>query len=507
MTGPFDYTGVPPSTFVADLGEARQNGNNGGDPLHTAASTQSSLGAIPVYPTMSLPGDARALVTAAGRAGLPEALVGGAALAAMAAAIGGNAQMEVTPSWHERAIVWVPLLAPRGAGKSPAQELAFAPLRDHDEKEGDEGDRILLDDMTLEALARELNAMAGAGAFDLDELSVLLRGLGEYKGRSGDRGRFLKLWTGGPWGFKRVGTGKATNAVRLHVDRPTVIVCGGLQPHLHELLGPDDDGMRPRWLPHLADMPEPMGLVEITSLPWHTLIGRLLNVRGISRTWTLNECGRKAFERHRRRWKEQARDIESPTVEGALTKADVHLARIALVFAEADQPGAGTVIGSGTIDRAAKHVEFSLNCWRALPEQASLALTQRERILDPAVDKLFAWIERRPKKCATAREIQRACVAGARTKEAVAALLRRYEDTFPGCTTTETSNHGGPPTVVYRAPRRERVDPIVGAADSGIRSDQNPHEHWGSSTVGTADSVSADSGNADSEQMDLLFDE
>ena len=227
------------------------------------AGEGATLGAIPIYPGEALPTAGRRLVEDAAKAGLPAALVGGAALAAMAAAIGGNAHLEVLSSWSERAILWVPLMAPRGAGKSPAQELAFGPLRKHDADAGDDG-RILLDDMTLEALARELCTMGGAGAFDLDELSVLLRGLGEYEGsRSGDRGRFLKLWTGTPWGFKRVGTGKATNAVRLHVDQPTVGVCGGLQPHLHDLLGPDDDGMRPRWLPHLAGMPGPMGLVNV----------------------------------------------------------------------------------------------------------------------------------------------------------------------------------------------------------------------------------------------------
>jgi Protein of unknown function (DUF3987) len=251
--------------------------------------SDGALGAIPRYPVEVLPTEARRLVENAAKAGLPEALVGGAALAAMAAAIGGNAQLEVTGSWTERAILWIPLIAPRGAGKSPAQGLAFGPLRDHDTKAGDEGQRALLDDMTLEALARELSGMNGSGAFDLDELSMLLRGLGEYKNRSGDRGRFLKLWTGAPWIFKRVGTGKATNAVRLHVDKPTVVICGGLQPYLHDLLGPDDDGMRPRWLPHLAGMSEPMGVVNVASFGWHTLIAQLLDKRSKERCWQLTE--------------------------------------------------------------------------------------------------------------------------------------------------------------------------------------------------------------------------
>jgi hypothetical protein len=76
------------------------------------------------------------------------------------------------------AITWVPNLAPRGAGKSPSQSLAFAPLRDHDKQLADEegGHAILLGDQTLEALARSLSAMGGAAALDLDELVVCYGG-------------------------------------------------------------------------------------------------------------------------------------------------------------------------------------------------------------------------------------------------------------------------------------------------------------------------------------------
>jgi hypothetical protein len=125
--------------------------------------------------------------------GLPAALVGGAALASLATAIGPHAQIEITPSWRERAILWTALVAPRGAGKSPSQDLAFRPLRDHDAQltDDDDGGELLLGDCTLEALARSLKASGGAGALDLDELHVLLKGLGEYKrGGGGDRGGF-----------------------------------------------------------------------------------------------------------------------------------------------------------------------------------------------------------------------------------------------------------------------------------------------------------------------------
>jgi Protein of unknown function (DUF3987) len=127
-------------------------------------AVEPNLGQIPTYPTDALPEAARALVRYGEEQGLPTTLMAGAALAAIAAAIGSNVEIEIDTSWHERAILWVALLAARGAGKSPALRLGFAPLREHDERLppdiGDVG-AILLGDQTFEALARSLAAMEG----------------------------------------------------------------------------------------------------------------------------------------------------------------------------------------------------------------------------------------------------------------------------------------------------------------------------------------------------------
>ena len=90
------------------------------------------LGKVPAYPADAFPFSFE-------YAKLPAALVYGAALAAAACAVGGRAQLRVIPTWMARAILWVPLLAARGAGKSPAQDLTFAPLRDFDQDLDDDG--------------------------------------------------------------------------------------------------------------------------------------------------------------------------------------------------------------------------------------------------------------------------------------------------------------------------------------------------------------------------------
>lgn len=285
----------------------------------------------------------------------------------------------VMPTWHERAILWVAPMAPPSGGKSPAQELAYRPVREHDASlaashaEGLEleAQAVLTADQTMEALVRTPHAAKGSVAVDGDELSLVLRGLGEYKRAGGDQGRFLSLWTGAPLVFNRVGSqGKDTNGIQIYIPQPTLVVCGGLQSHLHELLGGDEDGMRPRWLPHLAGGTLTGGNLGARQPDgWRQLLQGLLSSRGTERTWTFTSSALDAFRRHQRAWRRQARGIETPSVGAALKKADTHLARIALVFAEAENPGEGGAIGSDLIDRAAEAVEFVLNCWRALPEQ------------------------------------------------------------------------------------------------------------------------------------------
>jgi hypothetical protein len=402
------------------------------------------LAAIPPYPAEVLPVGLRALI---GSSGLPAALVGGAGLAAAACALGGRARLVVQHGWLERAILWLSLMAARGAGKSPAQELAFGPLRRFDK---DAGIPLLASDLTMESLARLLAAQPALG-LDIDELAQSLRGVGEYKRGSGDRGRLLALWTGAPWRYVRVGNAKkAENAVDVRVAAPTVVICGGLQPALHGLLGGEEDGLRPRWLPHLAELPQDAELVEDGGLRrsrWDHTVGELLSRRERERSWRLTWAARVAFVEHRRRWKADARGTETASTASALIKADVHLARVALVLAELDDPGAGGELSAETLERAAALVDFTLDCWRALPEQGSLSLSRRDEKLNVAVERLVAWLEEHGGR-ATRRQLLRAAVGGVRSARDLDALLLRYGEIYPGGISEELPASGGPRATV-----------------------------------------------------------
>jgi Protein of unknown function (DUF3987) len=295
---------------------------------------------------------------------------------------------------------------------------------------------------------------------------VLLRGLGEYKrGIGGDRSRFLALWSGAPWTFSRVGAkGGKKNAVSLRIPRPTLVICGGLQSALHDLLGGDEDGLRPRWLPHLAATPAaaafspPSGWEQFTGQTvarWGELLERLVEDRDRSATYSLSRAAHAAFRDRQHEWKVQAAHrSETASTSAALSKADIHLARIALVLYAADRERPEE-IEEDHVHRAARIVDFVLDCWRALPEAGGLALSRRDEQLDRAITRLIGWLEEHGGE-ATRRELQRACVAGART----------CPGTSTRCSRATTPSTPGPP-------RRRR------SAEEGRRSSSDSRSGGG----------------------------
>jgi putative DNA primase/helicase len=451
--------------------ESRPSGTHASTTAEDDHEEPLGLGEIPPYPAEALPAAMRRMVETAG---LPAALVGGAALAALAAAVGPEATLKYTETWQEWPILWVAQLGYSGVGKSPAQSIACAPLRDHDARVApgyqasvDEwrradsktrGDRppdprLRADDITMEKLARYLGDR-GSVLIDCDELSGFLRSMGQYKrGLGSDRSRFLTLWTGSPWSYSRVGTG---DGVDLYIPRPVVVVCGGLQPGLHELLGGETDGLRGRWLPHLVAPSDTVSHARADTSGWNRLItDQLLPARGQARVWSLSGGAERAFVRAQARWKRQARDGETAGTSRALEKADVHLLRVALVLAEAEKPGQGGSVSAGVMEQAETLIDFTLDCWRALPEQGGLSLSIREEKLDQAVDRVADWVEQHGGET-TARTLQRAHAGGVRTSADLDQVLQRYAARYPGTITQEKPDRG-PMTTAVRAPRRQSV--------------------------------------------------
>jgi hypothetical protein len=505
-------TGIDISACSPDL--SGEDPGDSGD-AGTVADEPMVLAPIPAYPVDCLAGPLHDLVTSTA---LPPGLMAGAGLGALAG-LTGQATLLMPDDSVVRPVLWVAMIGPRGAGKTPALDIALDSLRELDaaahaeyrrgELASDPTRRI--DDATLESVARWLNAGDGTGLVESDELSGWLQNIGQYKRNSGDKGRWLALWSAQPWRYQRVGDKRGTNGVDLYIAHPVVSVLGGIQPHLHYLLGDEDSGFRPRWLPHLA----PLGIIEWRKrhhfpADWDKTI-RDLYERREARQWTLDGEALQIWQAQSRKWKRRAHGAESTSVSAALDKSDIQCARIALVLAESMFPGQGGKLPLEAVESAVGIVDYVLDCWRALPEHSVFALSRRSEKLARTVDQLTSWLETRESRKASRRDILRANVAGVRTAGQLDMLLAEYMAVYPGHVREERLGSRGPAGIVVHAPRRRLPPAPDGAtlfktetvgADSFSERDAvaPPDETAGQSlaasrceTVGTADSFSADS--------------
>jgi hypothetical protein len=433
-----------------------------------------TLPGIPAYPVAALAGP---LADLASSTTLPPALVCGAGLGALAG-LCGAADLVMPDGSPVRPVLWVPLVAPRGAGKSPSQDRAFGTLRTLDAAAHDEYRTLLsehlalpakdraaapmpadttrrIDDATLETTARWLERGDGTGVVECDELSGWLQSIGQYKTTSGDKGRWLAMWSSAPWRYQRVGDNRSGGiGIDILIRRPVLSIVGGIQPHLHHLLGDADSGFRPRWLPHIAPLETVTWSSRVhPSAEWDAAIGKLYHARG-RREWRLDGEALRVWQQSAAEWKRQARGAENPSTSAALDKSDIQSARIALVLAESMHPGKGGDAPVDAMRSAVAVTDYVMHSWRALPGHESFALSHRDEILSRKVDELANWLETRAEKRATRTQIKEAAVAGVRKSADIDALLNSYMAVYPGTVVAYQPAGRGRPGQMILAPVR-----------------------------------------------------
>ena len=213
----------------------------------------------------------------------PPELVALPTLAAASGAIGRSKELLVKRRYSIPALLWLAVIAGAGEKKSPAQQLALLPSRDiqkdlrddyreakedwaqemrehtrdvklarrNDEVEPPPPEkptlrRILVDDITIEALALRLGENPRGFLSAQDELSGFLRGMDQYKsgGKGNARQQYLKIWSCGAITVDRKGDDEP-----IFIPEPFVTLQGGMQPSIvHEIADGRDDGFMDRFL-------------------------------------------------------------------------------------------------------------------------------------------------------------------------------------------------------------------------------------------------------------------
>ncbi len=257
------------------------------------ADTLGARGYQP-FPTSVLPEPVKSFVEQAARAmGCDASYIALPMLSALAAAIGNARRIRLKRGWSEPAVVWTAIIGESGTLKTPAFRLVVGPLRDrqgqalkrHAEEmkqheadvlrhgkalaawkrksaaQGDapekpecpEAERIIVSDVTVEALAPILLANPKGILVARDELAGWIGSFDRYAGQAGaDAANWLSMHAADSIVVDR----KTGTPRTIYVPSAAVSICGGIQPAiLDRIMGVDhrESGMLARLL--LANPP------------------------------------------------------------------------------------------------------------------------------------------------------------------------------------------------------------------------------------------------------------
>lgn len=216
----------------------------------------------------------------------------GALLASFSTIVGNTAVLEAKDGYRIKPVLYMAIIAPPGAAKTPALKIAFAPIEEYDdelfkqygkqkeeyakllalyEKDKKASDKpeqptmpqTLIKDSTIEMVIKILSCNPlGCGVL-ADELSGFLKRMNQYK--AGDEvQKWLELWSGAPVLMQRI------SRPENKVNDPFCTVVGGIQPGVLESLSKEENehnGFFHRFL-FVYPAPNPKTNWEIEETPW-----------------------------------------------------------------------------------------------------------------------------------------------------------------------------------------------------------------------------------------------
>lgn len=351
------------------------------------------LGQVPLFPIDVFPPALKIYCQEVAAAQLvPVELVGPTMLGVLSAAIGQSVNLKVKKNWHESALLYMILVAPAGAGKSPTLRTVTRPLVEYDRQlriasrkatkewklcvkeyreakrahqlnpdqnpppgqdPGDEEPkqkRSIVKDVTREGLAPLLRDNPHGLLCDPDEATAWIGSFNEYKAKGADREFWLSIWSSTTVIVDRKG-GKED----IYVPFPFVTVLASMVPDRLPSLAEEKrqtDGFTDRILfsyPDPATWPSQQWIEreisEWAEQQWHSIVLRLRCQKmrsefGSERPWVLqfDEDARLAWKTW---WNEHTSESESEDLPhrmtGAYSKMRIMAARLTLIMARVRQ--------------------------------------------------------------------------------------------------------------------------------------------------------------------------
>ena len=348
-----------------------------------SAVTVSIAWKYKAFPAQILPRAIKEYVMSASRAiGCDPSFIALPLLCCLARSIGNNRVIRLKKGWTEPPVIWAAIIGKSGTYKTPALQLATAPLErkqnqamnnfsEAQEKHAieqaqyerdlqiwrrskDNGPpprkpreptctRYLTSDCTIEALAALLSVQKDGILVCRDELAGWLGGIAEYKGgRGSDLGHWLSCWSAAPFTVDR-----KTGPIKvIRVPRAAVSLVGGIQPDiLRRAIGREhmQDGLCARLLLAMPNVGDVVWTEETVNPQMEseleTIFDRLSSLEpaadenGQSEPYPLDLTPEarvtwiEYFNRHRGELRELDDDLAA-----AWTKLEAYTARLALIF-------------------------------------------------------------------------------------------------------------------------------------------------------------------------------
>lgn len=290
--------------------------------------------------------------------GVPPEYLAACMLWTAATAAGNAAKLEVKPGNVYSPILWLALVGPPNAAKSPALDLVLRPINDSDgkahlrykaEKEQFDADRaagenpqrplppdkVILNDSTIEALFKVHDSRPRGIAMVRDELSGYIASFDRYS-RGGELNLWLSLWSGMSAAVDR------SSGEPQRIDRPFVSVCGGIQPARLEGMANGElaaSGFLDRFLfVWPDDLTKPdwsmTGMHKEVPEKWHAAIDKLLALNmGEGKNIGMTESAReKLFNWFNKTNKPRCIGAKNERLSGMYGKFDLHTIRLILAL-------------------------------------------------------------------------------------------------------------------------------------------------------------------------------
>ena len=381
-----------------------------------------------------------------------------AALAVCASAIPDSVTLQVKEhdrGWTEAPRIWVSLIGPPSAKKSPIMSVAAKPLRklnskliraykkelaaykklpDKERAAQPEpvATQLILEDTTIEGAQLVLDDNPGGVLCVQDELSGWFGSMDKYSGAKGaakDRAFWLQSWNGGPYTINRVGRGLSD------IPNLSVTLLGGIQPELirKTIKEAHDDGLIQR-LFAIVLRPSRVGKDEPTpdvASEYEVLVTELRNVKicmfdgdVLRYEPEAQEIWRLAEAQHHRL---QQMEAVNPKLASHIGKYDGLLARLSVIWHCIENVGADflpTHIAKNTVQRAAQFLdEFLLGHAMSFYSSVIGLSEDHEHLLDIA-----GYILAHDKTTMTFRDLQRGSKGmKALSRDEARKLLERLE--------------------------------------------------------------------------------